>query len=81
MFHDSASDEDMYRLALRLAEPLLSTIQMNLLKFALSLRYYSPAIAMYAQVGLSTVPGLSISREMPQTFGQVLALEIKFFRL
>ena len=43
----------MYRLALRLAEPLLSTMQMNLLKFALSLRYYSPAIAMYAQVGLA----------------------------
>ncbi|KAK2167514.1 hypothetical protein NP493_1257g00005 [Ridgeia piscesae] len=44
-----ASDEDLYRLSLRHAKPLLSPIHMKLLKFALSLRYYSPAIAMYAQ--------------------------------
>ncbi|KAI0213511.1 UDP-glucose:glycoprotein glucosyltransferase 2 [Lamellibrachia satsuma] len=44
-----ASDEDLYRLSLRHAEPLLSPMHMKLLKFALSLRYYSPAIAMYAQ--------------------------------
>ena len=51
----AASDEDLYRLSLRHAQPLLSPIHMKLLKFALSLRYYSPSIAMYAQVCLPSL--------------------------
>lgn len=59
-FNDPASDEDLYRLSLRHAEPLLSPMHTKLLKFALSLRYYSPAIAMYAHVSLCKLLHLTL---------------------
>ena len=46
----------MYELALKHAEPLLTPLQFNLLKFSLSLRAHSPAIEMYQQMAKEKVP-------------------------
>ncbi|XP_077988302.1 UDP-glucose:glycoprotein glucosyltransferase 1-like isoform X2 [Glandiceps talaboti] len=51
-----SQDEDIYHLGLKYAGQLLSPVRLNLLKFSLSVRSYSPKIEMYNQMANDLPP-------------------------
>lgn len=53
------SDYSYYNLILKKAGQFLDDIHINLLKFAFSIRAYSPAVHMFQQVCKNTQPALT----------------------
>lgn len=49
-FSSTDSEHSYYNLILKKAGQFLSNLQINLLKFALSIRAYSPTVQMFQQV-------------------------------
>lgn len=60
IFCSTADDKTNYDTSLRLSSLHLSPLQMNLLKFALSLRAYSAKVQMFNQVKIASVSYVSL---------------------
>ncbi len=47
---DSATEQENYQEAIRVASKLLSPVQLSLLEYAIKIRYYSPSVQIHRQL-------------------------------